>query len=292
GNILNEIYGQSGISWSGQDSDNNFLFQSPVVGYDFIEILDITLKEGRTFSRDYGDDYSRIILNEAAVKKMNLKDPVGQTITMNGRSQIIGVVGNFHYGSLHNPVEPLIFRFDPHGRNIMVRIKAGTEKATLERLGKFYKEFQPGYPFEFTFMDEDYRSLYESEQRVATLSKYFAGLAILISCLGLFGLATFTAERRRKEISIRKVLGQSASQVTVMLSSEFAKLVLVSILIALPIAYVLAQNWLSGFAYRIPLQLWYFLGAGLLALCIAMITVGSQAIGAANRNPVEGLRDE
>ncbi|MEO1010441.1 MAG: FtsX-like permease family protein [Bacteroidota bacterium] len=292
GNILNEIYGQSDISWSGQDSDRDFLFQSPVVGYDFIETLGIALKDGRTFSKDYGYDYSNIILNEAAVKKMGLKNPVGHTIAMNGGSQIIGVVGNFHYGSLHNRVEPLIFRFDPHGRNIMARIKAGTEKATLERLGKFYKEFQPGYPFEFTFMDDDYQSLYESENKVATLSQYFAGLAILISCLGLFGLAAFTAERRRKEISIRKVLGQSAAQVTVMLSSEFAKLVLVAILIALPIAYLITQNWLSGFAYRISLQLWYFLGAGLLALGIAMLTVGSQAIGAANRNPVEGLREE
>ncbi|MFK5973103.1 MAG: FtsX-like permease family protein, partial [Flavobacteriaceae bacterium] len=134
--------------------------------------------------------------------------------------------------------------------------------------------------------------LYESEKRVATLSKYFAGLATLISCLGLFGLAIFTAERRRKEISIRKVLGQSAAQVAVMLSGEFAKLVLISVLIALPIAYILANNWLSGFAYRIPLQLWYFLGAGLLALLVAMLTVGSQAINAANKSPIDGLREE
>ncbi|WP_422082906.1 ABC transporter permease [Ulvibacterium sp.] len=292
GNILNEIYGQSGISWRGEDSDRDFLFQSPVVGYDFIETLGIALKEGRTFSGDYGDDYSKIILNEAAVKKMGLQDPVGQTIDMNGGSQIIGVVGDFHYGSLHNQVEPLIFRLDPHGRNIMVKIKAGMEKATLERLEKFHQGFLPEYPFEFTFMDDDYQTLYESESRVAVLSKYFAGLAILISCLGLFGLATFNAERRRKEIGIRKVLGQTAAQIAVMMSGEFAKLVLVSIVIALPIAYLLTSNWLTGFAHHIPLHFWYFLAAGGVVLGIAMLTVGGQSIRAANYNPIEGLREE
>ncbi len=292
GNILNEIYLQSDISWREHDSDRNFLFRSPVVGYDFIETLGIGLREGRTFSRDYGDDYSKIILNEAAVKKMGLKDPVGHTIDMNGGSQIIGVVGDFHYGSLHNRVEPLIFRFDPHGRNIMAKIKAGTEMATLERLERVHREFMPEYPFEHTFMDDDYQALYESESRVAVLSKYFAGLAILISCLGLFGLATFNAERRRKEISIRKVLGQSAAQVTAMLSGDFAKLVLTSTLIALPVAYLLMHNWLSGFAYRIPLHIGYFFGAGGVALLVALLTVGSQAIRAANNNPVDGLRDE
>lgn len=145
---------------------------------------------------------------------------------------------------------------------------------------------------EYRFLDEDFQAMYTAENRVSALSRYFAGLALLISCLGLFGLATFTAERRRKEISIRKVLGQSATQVIIMLSSEFAKLVLVSILIALPMAYMLTRNWLSGFAYRIDLKLWYFLSAGLIALMVAMLTVGSQAIRAANTKPVDGLHAE
>ncbi|MEO1012705.1 MAG: FtsX-like permease family protein [Bacteroidota bacterium] len=292
GNILNEIYGQSDISWRGEDSDRDFLFQSPVVGFEFIETLGIELKEGRTFSRNYNDDYSKIILNEAAVKKMGLENPVGKIIDMNGGSQIVGVVGDFHYGSLHNHIEPLIFRFDPYGRNIMVKIKAGTERATLERLEKVNSEFMPEFPFEYTFMDDDYQALYESEERVAVLSRYFSALAIIISSLGLFGLATFTALQRRKEIGIRKVLGQTAAQVTVMLSGEFAKLVLVSILIALPVSYLCVDNWLSGFAYRIPLRSWYFLGAGSVALLVALLTVGSQAIRAANRNPVEALKEE
>jgi ABC-type antimicrobial peptide transport system permease subunit len=172
-------------------------------------------------------------------------------------------------------------------------MEPGNEIATIERIKNAYQDyFIKGMPFDFQFLDENYQTLYESEKRVASLSKYFAGLAILISCLGLFGLVTFTAERRRKEISIRKVLGQTTTQVMVMLSSEFAKLVLAAIFIALPIAYLLTNNWLSGFAYRIPIRLWYFLGAGLVALLVAMLTVGSQAINAANKNLVDGLREE
>ena len=141
-------------------------------------------------------------------------------------------------------------------------------------------------------MDQDYEVLYTSETRVAVLSKYFAFLAILISCLGLFGLAVYTAERRRKEIGIRKVLGQSVAQVTAMLSSEFIKLVMVSILIAFPIAYLLANDWLSGFAYHISLRPGHFLWAALAALSISLLTVGGQAIRTANRNPVEALKEE
>ena len=174
----------------------------------------------------------------------------------------------------------------------MVRLEAGREKEGLDEIARLVSSFNPGFPFEYEFLDDNYKALYASEQRIGTLSKYFSSLAILISCLGLFGLALFTAERRRKEISIRKVLGQTVTQVTVMLSSEFAKLVMISIVIALPISYLLAHDWLLGFAYHIPLKIWYFIGAGLVALALALITVGSQAVQAANRNPVDGLREE
>jgi ABC-type antimicrobial peptide transport system permease subunit len=203
------------------------------------------------------------------------------------------VVKDFNIQSLYDEIMPMALLCKTQWVNtLMVKIATGSEKTAIADLTKLYTEFNPGLSFNFRFLDNQYQELYASEQRVATLSKYFAGLAILISCLGLFGLATFTAERRGKEISIRKVLGQSASQVVVMLSSEFAKLVLLSALIGLPMAYLLAKNWLSGFAYHIPLRLWYFLGAGLVALLVAMLTVGSQAINAANKNPVDGLREE
>lgn len=279
------------LDWEGKNPENDVTFQIVGVDYDFIETMGMEMKMGHSFSREFGTDSTGVIFNEAAIKAMGLNDPIGKTIA-NGENRIIGVVKDFHFKSMHDKVEPLFMAMMPGNvKNVMVRIAAGKEKEALVTLQNFYEKFNPGFPFEYQFLDQDYQKLYASEQRVATLSKYFAGLAILISCLGLLGLAIFTAEKRRKEISIRKVLGQSASQVTVMLSSEFAKLVLVAILIALPIAYLLVNNWLSGFAYRIPLQIWYFVGAGVLALLVAILTVGSQAIRAANKNPVDALRE-
>jgi ABC-type antimicrobial peptide transport system permease subunit len=290
GNILDQIPRTSGVSWRGQATDRNYAFQSPVVGYDFLETLDIQLKEGRSFSRGYNDDYSKIILNESAVKMMGLEDPVGKVIDLNGKSQIIGVVKDFHYGSLHNPIEPLILRFVPAGPNIMVRIKAGTEINTIAQLKKFYSEFLPGYTFDFTFMDDDYQALYASEIRVAALSRYFAVLAILISCLGLFGLAAFTAQKRQKEIGIRKVLGATVSDVSIMLSGDFLKLVFYAVLIALPVAWWAVNRWLEGFSDRVAINGWFFIVPGMMALLLALITVSFQSIKAAIANPVNSLR--
>jgi ABC-type antimicrobial peptide transport system permease subunit len=264
-----------------------------VVSYDFIETLGIEILQGRSFQKDYAKEGSNIILNEKAVKMMGIENPVGKNIQFgNENKQIVGVVKDFHYGSLHNKVEPLIFRFDPNGSNIMVKLKAGMEKAAIEGLKKFHAGFLPKYPFEFTFMDENYQALYESESRVATLSNYFAALAILISCLGLFGLASFTAERRRKEIGIRKVLGSSEFGIIALLSGEFTKLVFLAILIALPVSYLIASRWLGNFAESIDIEWGYFASVSLLAVLISWITVGTQAIKAAKINPIHYLRDE
>ena len=191
-------------------------------------------------------------------------------------------------------MEPLIFRFRNArvGRNTIVKIKAGTERATIDQIEKLYREFHPKYPFEFTFMDNDYQALYEAENKVALLSKYFTAIAIIISCLGLFGLAAFTADRRTKEIGIRKTLGSSEWRIITLLSSDFTKMILVAIIIALPVSYLLAKNWLNDFAYRIDLEWWYFLSAGLVALLIAWFTVGLQTVKAARTNPVNNLRTE
>ncbi|MFT6868722.1 MAG: putative ABC transport system permease protein, partial [Cyclobacteriaceae bacterium] len=163
---------------------------------------------------------------------------------------------------------------------------------SLESIRETYSQFNPGFVFEYEFMDQVYARMYESEQRVSTLSKYFAGFAILISCLGLFGLAAFTAERRIKEIGIRKVLGASIVNLMILLTKDFAKLVLTAILIALPIAYWVTRNWLEGFAFHIDLSIWFFVVAGLMALIIALLTVSSQAYKAASVNPSECLKDE
>ncbi len=293
GNILDNVYGKGNISWRGQDADRKYNFKSPVVSYDFIQTLGIELLQGRFFQRDYANEGQNIVLNEAAVKMMGIKDPVGKSIQWEeGSRQIIGVVKDFHYGSLHNKIEPLIFRFDANGSNILVKIKAGMEKATLEQLQKHQYAFLPQYPFEFTFLDADYQKLYASESRVAALSNYFAALAILISCLGLFGLAAFTAERRRKEIGVRKVLGASQFHIVYLLSGDFTRLVIVAICLSLPLSYLVVTKWLQSFESRIALEWWYFAGAGLGALLIAWLTVSTQAIKAASVNPVQSLKDE
>ena len=174
----------------------------------------------------------------------------------------------------------------------MVRIEKGKERKTIAAVENFYKTFNPGFPFAYRFLDEDYQELYIAERRVATLSKYFAGLAILISCLGLFGLAAFTAERRVKEIGIRKILGSSNAAIVYLLSGEFTRMVLVSVVIALPVSWYLASKWLEGFVFRIDLQWWLFAGSGIIALLIAWMTVGIQTFKAARVNPTECLRSE
>ena len=225
---------------------------------------------------------------------MGLKDPVGKTVNLWGKDmEIIGVTKDFHFESLHENVRPFIFRFAPDQTlAVMVRIQAGMEKETIENLQKFYREFNPGYTFNYKFLDENYQAQYAAEKRVAILSRYFAGLAILISCLGLFGLAAFTAERRVKEIGIRKIMGSSVFGIVRLLSTDFTKMVLVAITIALPVSYFITKNWLNSFAYRIDLAWWYFISAGLLALLIAWLTVGLQTFKAARINPTQCLKEE
>lgn len=281
----------TGLDWEGRDDEKKDLnFQIVGVDFDFINTMGIQMIDGRPFKKEIASDSSAVIFNEAAIKAMGIENPVGKMVE--GNNKIIGVARDFHFKSMRDKVEPLFMAIMPQVNKIMVRLEAGREKEGLDEIAGLVGSFNPGFPFEYEFLDDNYRALYASEQRIGTLSKYFSSLAILISCLGLFGLALFTAERRRKEISIRKVLGQTVTQVTVMLSSEFAKLVMISIVIALPISYLLAHDWLLGFAYHIPLKIWYFIGAGLVALALALITVGSQAVQAANRNPVDGLREE
>lgn len=283
------------ISWEGKDPQQIIPFAVRPVNYDIIEMLDLKIVEGRSFSREHSTDTSAVIFNEAGIKAMGIKDPVGQEISMsNGmKLKIIGVVKNFHYESLHSDVAPLFFGLKPqYTETIIVKIAAGKQVETLRSIEKFYRQFNPGFIFDYRFLDTDYQALYGDEIRVSILSRYFAGIAIVISCLGLFGLAAFTAERRRKEIGIRKVLGSSEMKIVYLLSSDFSKLVVVSALIALPFSYLLTRQWLDTFVFRITLAWWYFAAAGMLALFIALVTVGTQAVRAAKVNPTQCLRDE
>jgi len=297
GSFLSGADAQSGYNWRGEEADENFLFKAPQIGYDMIETLGMEIIAGRSFSREHQDDRLKIIINETALNKMELENPIGHILGKdvgNGREerQIIGVVRDFNYGSIHRRVEPLILRFRPFGQTIMVKIKGGAEKTTLAQIEKLYKTFHPEEPFNYSFLDQDYQRLYEAEGRVAILSKYFSLLAIIISCLGLLGLAHFTTERRSKEIGIRKILGSSAWGIVSLLSREFTQMVLISIAIALPVSYLVAQRWLSSFAYKIELQSWYFVLAAGSTLLIAWLTVGLQTFKAASGRPVHALRDE
>jgi ABC-type antimicrobial peptide transport system permease subunit len=268
-------------------------FLSPEISQDFIETLSIEIKEGRTFSNAYADEESKIVVNEAAVKMMGFTDPVGRTVQDGQREkEIIGVVKDFQYGSLHHQISPVFFRYSSRGSDVMVKVQSGLEKNTIERLEEVYEKFHSGYPFEFTFLDTEYQQLYDSENKVAVLSKYFAVIAIIISCLGLFGLAAFTAERRHKEIGIRKILGATEASIVSLLSTDFTKMILIGIAIAIPVSYFFGLKWLENFAYRIDLEWWFFIGAGFTALLISWITIGMQTIKAARINPAECIRNE
>lgn len=286
--------GTFGIWWEGKADDNKTEFENVGVNYEMMQTLGIQMKEGRLFSKDFSADSSKIIFNEAAVKFMGLKDPIGKTVKLWGDDmQIVGVAKDFHFESLHEDVKPLFFRLSQGDTYIiMAKIAAGQEKPVLASMGELYKKYNPGFSLDYKFLDQEYQTQYAAEQRVASLSKYFAGLAILISCLGLFGLAAFTAERRLKEIGIRKVLGSSVFSIVYLLSSDFTKLVIAAVTIALPVSYLITGYWLQSFALHISLEVWYFLGAGAAALCIAWLTVGMQAVKAANVNPLECLKSE
>ncbi|NAS31879.1 FtsX-like permease family protein [Flavobacteriaceae bacterium R38] len=293
--IGTDINTTAGLMWTGNQDEKNSRFNELRIGYDFIETMDMKVKEGRSFSREFRSDSTAVVFNEAAIKMMGLKDPIGKTVSYGGIDyKIAGVLEDFHFKSLREVVNPMFFRLERESRpsQFVVRIAQGKERETLSKIKETYVQFNPGYSFDYTFLDTDFQSQYAAEQQVASLSKYFAGLAILISCLGLFGLAAFTAERRRKEIGIRKTLGQSKSQIMFLLSSEFAKLVGIAMFIGIPVAFLLSQNWLSGFAYKIKLELWYFLATGCVALLIALLTVSTQTIKAVANNPVDALREE
>jgi ABC-type antimicrobial peptide transport system permease subunit len=284
--------GTYGIEWPGKNPEDRTEFENMPVNYGLIEVLGISIKEGRSFSKNFADT-SSIIFNEAAIKFMGLTDPIGKEVKLWGRNMnIVGVVIDFHFESLHEEIKPAFFWMQPHASNIMIKVEAGQERNVISRLQEFCSEFNPGFPLNYRFLDTDYQSLYAAETRVSVLSKYFAGLAILISCLGLFGLAAFTTERRVKEIGIRKVLGSTELGIVYLLSSEFTKVVLVSIIIALPASYLIINSWLDGFAFKIQLAWWHFVSSGVFALFIAWLTVGSQALRAAKANPVDNLRSE
>ena len=293
GNLTGNHGGTENLSWEGKKPDEKIDFAQLDADYDLAEMLGFKMAEGRTFSRKFGSDSSKIIFNEMAIKTMGLVDPIGKTIKVWGKQyQIIGVVKDFHFESLYEKVKPCFMRYNASGDNVLVKIKAGNEREVIEKIKNLYQAYNPELPFEYKFLDDDYQAMYASEQRVAILSRYFAGLTILISCLGLFGLVAFTAQKRQKEIGIRKVVGATVSGIVLMLSKDFLKLVLISILVAFPVAWWVTSQWLNGFAYRIHIGAGTFLAAGISIILITLFTISFQAMKAAVANPVKSLRSE
>ncbi len=295
GNFVNDVNDTNGsFNWEGKDPNSDPVFHYFRINYDMMEMMDVDMIEGRSFDRKFNNENRKIIFNEAGIKLMGLKDPVGKTFNLWGDDfEIVGVAKNFHFESLYENIQPFFFRLVQKNNSdkIMVKIRAGEEQTALAQLENLYKRNHPNLPFEYQFLDTDYQELYESEKRVSTLSKYFAGFAIIISCLGLFGLAAFIAQRRIKEISIRKVLGANPFSIIRLLTLDFTKMVVVAILIGIPISYFIARSWLNDFAFSIDLSIWFFIMAGLLTLAIAWLTVSLQTMKAARVNPVNNLKE-
>ena len=293
--LLGQNNNTSGLQWEGKDPEDRILFENMAAGDGTLETLGLSFVDGHGFTGGTLADTSKIIFNEAGINVMGLENPVGKHIRLWDEHdlEIVGVVKDFHFQSMHEPVKPLFVRYNPQNSwNVMIRLEPGKEKDALAKVGEFYTSFNPGFSFEYKFQDQEYARLYAAEQRVASLATYFASMAVLISCLGLFGLAAFTAERRLKEIGIRKALGSSSGNIVLLLSGDFTKMVLASVILGLPVAYWLLDMWLAKFAFRIPLNIFYFVASGLIALTIAWVTVASQAVKASKVNPVNCLRSE
>lgn len=290
-----------GVRWPGKDTTKLILFSNNPITYDYLETMGIKLIGGRDFDPSFSLDTMNYLVNEAAAKKIGYQDPVGKELTMWGdKGTIIGLMKDFHHNSLHVPIEPLILRLfkgswvseGGYWGNVIIRTEKGKSKQAIASMEKVFKQFNPGFPFKYYFTDDEIAKNYKAEHTVSKLSKYFAFLAIFISCLGLFGLVTFTAEQKTKEIGIRKVLGASVTGIVRMLSKDFLKLVLIATIIAFPVAWWLMHTWLDDFAYRIDIGWWVFAVAGIAALLIALLTISFQSIKAAIANPVKSLRTE
>jgi len=271
-----------------------------MVDNDFIPTLKMQILQGRNFSRDFNDSAS-VIINETAAKQIGWKEPVGKYLAYPGNSQrfkVIAVVKDFNIASLHELVEPFALfntsskTYNLHTSFISVRLQPGDNRKQISRIEAKWKSLAPATPFDFSFLDNEFDALYRSEQRMGTVFGIFTFLSIFVACLGLFGLSIFTAERRKKEIGVRKVLGASVQTVVGLLSKEFLKLVTIATLVAFPVAWLAMNKWLQDFAYRINMDWGIFFIAGVSAMAIALITVSFQAIKTAIANPVKALRSE
>ncbi len=289
------------IVWEGRKSREPLQWELTAVGYDYIDLMGLDLLEGRNFSREISSDKKNaFIVNEEAVKEMGLSSPIGKAITVEDwkKGVIIGVVKNARFKSMKSMIKPLfLYLWNKDFKVatadvILVKIRDKKFNSATAHINDIWSKFSPDYPFRYSFLKEDYENLYRSEKYINTIIIFFTSLAVILSCLGLFGLATFTAEQRTKEIGIRKVLGASVFRIAVILSGDFTKWVVFANLIAWPAAWYITDKWLQNFAYHIDVGIWIFLLSGSLALFLAILTVSWQAVRSASANPVDSLKYE
>jgi putative ABC transport system permease protein len=297
------VPGDNLINWGfgAKDWDNGFSLNVNLTNENYLSTMDMKLKEGRFFSKDFGTDTFGIVLNETAVELLEYDEPIGKTLFLwNDRNRpftVIGVVEDYFYESKHQ-------RIRPHGimnltsmdwapeAYLAVRMKTENFKEVVEFIEDSWNEAVPEIPFEYAFLDTHYEGIYHNEKQTQTVLYLFAAIAIFISCLGLFGLASFMAERRTKEIGIRKTNGAETGNILVLLSIDLTKWVLIANIIAWPLTWLAMRRWLQGFAYQADIKIWIFIAAGVIAILIALFTVLFHALRASRQNPVRSLRYE
>ena len=293
-------YDDSHYAWQGKDPNNNISILNEAVTPEYISTVGMEIIDGRDFNPDAKTDVGNIIINESLAKLISDKSAVGEDIVSGGEYhlKVIGVVKDFVHGNVYSKTPgPIIITANPDVTNFLrtltIRLNGSSDlQADLREIEKVMKAYNPEYPFEYNFTDAEFDKLFKTEALVQNLAGIFGGLAVFISCLGLFGLASYTTQRRSKEIGIRKILGATANNITSMISSDFLKLVALSFLVAFPLSWWVMNNWLQSYEYRTPIYWWVFGGVGLLALTCTMLTVGFQTVKAALRNPTEVLRTE
>jgi len=289
------VTGSINVIWPGKDPKSQIVFPSMDVDERFFDIFHMKILSGRAFSKDFKSDTTNYILNETAARTMRMtpNSAIGQQISFQDtKGSIIGVVADFNFKPIQRTIEPLVMRLNKYGGIIVVRTQPGATEATIKTLGKISQELEPAYPFAYNFLDQDLANQYKGEQQMGSIFNLFALLAIFISCLGLYGLSAFIAEQRTKEIGVRKVLGASLFNIVKLLSTDFTRLILIAMIIAIPLAWWAVNKWLQGFAYHIQVGWAVFLLAPLIALLIAWITVSYESIKAGVANPIASLRSE
>ena len=293
GNIIDYNNWTGDNDWDGKPANSNLLFHPMEIDKDFISFFKIRMLQGNAFTGAIADS-NHLIVNETAVEAMNMHEPIGKRLRIQTvKGTIIGVVKDFHFSSMRKKIEPAVFMYNTsNGWDMYIKTTGGDAQKAIVATQAIWKQYNSNTPFNYTFLDESFSKLYKTEQQTGVLFNLFASIAIIISCLGLFGLATYSAQVKTREIGIRKVLGASVAGIVKLLALEFMFLILAAIVIAVPVAWYAMSKWLQDFAYRISIEWWVFLIAGLMAMLIAFVTISFQSVKAAIANPVKSLRSE